>query len=120
MIKIFKNAYLRLLIICITVAITTSYFLSVRYTDMKITKNHTEKTSVAQNTDLKSIESVDFEMNMEKMEVVLIKRSILDSDEVTIIELANGRTQTIVCSRDIHDRLVEKFRRILLKRNNGF
>lgn len=118
MIKIFHVAYFMIVFVCLLV--TTILWFDAKDTFEKVNKNHTENTSTAKNTDLKSIEAVDFEMDMEKMEVVLIKRSILDNNEVTIVELANGRTQTIVCSRDIHDRLVEKFRRILLKRNNSF
>lgn len=112
--KFFTIVYLVVVLICLIIMTISEYSAD------RVNKSHTENNTAAQNTDLKSIESVDFEMDMEKMEVVLIKRSILDSNEVTIVELANGRTQTIVCSRDIHDRIVEKFRRILLKRNNGF
>lgn len=116
--KLFTYSYLVISALCL--AATTILWLDAKGTYEKSNKCHADNVSAEVVKDFKSVESVDFEMDMEKMEVVLIKRSICDGNEVTLVELADGKTHSIACSRDRHDRLVEKFRRILLKRNNGF
>lgn len=53
------------------------------------------------------------------MDVVLIKRSFNEGDEVTLIELADGGQRHFVCSRSIHQRLVNEFRKIKESHKEG-
>jgi hypothetical protein len=76
------------------------------------------KEEVGPNWDL--VRDADFDIDMEKMHVVFIKRSFSPStkDEATLIQYEDGDYDYFVCSMEVHDRLIRKFREILRKRES--
>lgn len=88
--------------------------------------SHTGRTRITEKEKVECdtlnwalIENEDFELDMEKMDIVLIKRSFNEGDEVTLIELADGKQRHFVCSRSIYQRLVNEFRKIKESRKEG-
>lgn len=88
--------------------------------------SHTSRTKGTEKKEVECdtlnwalIENEDFELDMKKMDVVLIKRSFNEGDEVTLIELADGEQRHFVCSRSIHQRLVNEFRKIKESHKEG-
>lgn len=63
-----------------------------------------------------AIKDAPFEIDLQSLDVVLVKRSINNGDEVTLIEYKNRESDFFVCSMEIHRELVRKFQEILRKR----
>lgn len=79
------------------------------------------KSSPTKKENWDSIKDQDFEIDMEKMGVILVKRSFNEGDEVTFVQYENGNKDYFVCSREIHHRLVVQFQELLKKREvEGF
>jgi hypothetical protein len=65
----------------------------------------------------KVIEDEDLDYDMERDSVTLVKRSFTNEGlESTYIEYRGGKSRFFFCSREVHKKLVEKFRELLLKR----
>lgn len=63
-----------------------------------------------------SIKDLDFEIDMDKLGVVLVKRSFHKGDEVTLIQYKKRDYDYFACSREIHHRLIVQFQELLKKR----
>lgn len=76
--------------------------------DSVLTKNIIEEKS------WETVEDLEFEINLEEMNPRLVKRTIDSSNkEVTLIEYKDGTSEYIVCSREKHRELVERFQKML-------
>jgi hypothetical protein len=69
--------------------------------------------------DWSPVENQSFVIDMEKMNVVLIKRTINDGREVTLIRYQSGSDEYFACSKEVHEELVKKFQEIINKRESG-
>lgn len=114
------------LILALSLASIISLILGVMVGDLSkgywLTKMESKKEvqeskeEVEPNWNL--VKNADFDIDLEKMNVVLIKRSFNKNDEVTLVQYENGNCDYFVCSMEIHDRLVRDFREILRKRKS--
>lgn len=72
--------------------------------------------SLTKEENWDSIKNLDFELDMEKLGVILIKRSLNDGYEITYVEYENRDPDYFHCSREIHHRLIAQFQELLKKR----
>jgi len=119
-----KRIIMAIAICAILIALITTLvifsFRSQKHIDSNISmKNTTESANSISNKskDCSQIEKQSFVLDIEKMNVVLIKRSFDDNgNEVTLIRYQNGSDEYFVCSREIHEDLVRKLQDIINKR----
>jgi hypothetical protein len=72
---------------------------------------------VKQKEDWSTVKDQIFDFDMAAYDVTLVKRSFNDGNEVTYVEYEGGnKSRNFVCSREIHEELVEKFREYLKKK----
>lgn len=116
--KLTTIGYLVISVICCGLVI--EFWVNLKDNFKKNIECTPEVDSVVVKEDWKSIETLDFDLDMEKMGVVLVKRSFNKGDEVTLIELADGKSRYFICSREIHSKLVDQFRQLRLKKAGGF
>lgn len=69
--------------------------------------------------DWSQVENQSFALDMEKLNVVFIKRTLNEGKEVTLIRYENGMEEYLTCSREVHEELVRKFKEIINKRESG-
>jgi len=86
--------------------------------DKKESKEEVQESEEEVEPDWNLVKDDDFEIDMEKMHVVLIKRSFNKKNEVTLVQYEDGDYDYFVCSMEVHDRLVRDFREILRKRES--
>lgn len=117
--KFFKNDHAGMVAFISVVCIGVLCFVLLIISNKSTTEDSDEKKVKCDTENWALIENEDFELDMEKMDIVLIKRSFNEGGEVTLIELANGKQRHFVCSRSIHQRLVNEFRKIKESRKEG-
>jgi hypothetical protein len=116
-----KGAIIYCVIFCATViGLMAIAFQNLKHSDSNIsitgTVESVDSTS-NKSKDWSQIEKQSFVLDIEKMNVVLIKRSFDESGiEVTLIRYQNGSDEYFVCSREIHEDLVRKLQDIINKR----
>lgn len=77
-----------------------------------------KKTAKISEFQWSTIKDFSFAMDMEALEVTLIKRSFNPSDgsEITLVECKNGDRNYYCCSKEVHEKLVVQFQEILKKK----
>jgi hypothetical protein len=75
------------------------------------------QVEIVKNPDWSSIENLNFDLDMEKIEVTLIKRTFDDQgEEATLLEYGDKQRRYLMCSRDMHDKLVIEFQEMIKAR----
>lgn len=92
-----------------------SYALKIERDAKKVVQESPKEEE--KKRDWKVIEEVDFDYDMDRDSVTLIKRSFTDDGiEATYVEYGPGKVRYFHCSREMHEKLVQKFREMLQKR----
>lgn len=109
-----------ILVFCLVILISGSIGYWVGKSS-KSDETETVKTKkpviVEQKEDWSAVEDQIFDFDMAAYDVTLIKRTLNNGDEVTFVEYEGGKKErNFLCSREIHEELVKKFREYLKKK----
>jgi len=107
-------------VIIVVIVLSTTLSSPIKQKDSEIASNITNQyqDSISNKAeDWSQVESQPFFMDIEKMNIVLIKRSFNEGSEATLIRYQNGTDEYFACSREIHEELVSKFKEIIDKRD---
>jgi len=122
------NKELRSIILAISVFTAVSCALIIcAFSTCKISfKNKNETTAIgtpvaaSHEPAWSEIENQSFEIDMKKLEVVLIKRSFNSGSEATLIRYQSGQEEYFMCSKETHEKLVRQFQAMLNEKESGF
>jgi hypothetical protein len=83
----------------------------------KADKQKTTQAEIKIEPDWSLVENSSLDIDMEKIGVTLIKRTFDDEGiEATLLEFGDNQKRYLMCSREVHEKLVTEFQEILKAR----
>jgi hypothetical protein len=113
------NGVILLVVVLVVLVVLALFNPTIPVLMLPKDKTVAKDSSWVDSVDWSPVENQPLAIDMEKMNVVLVKRTMNGGKEATLIRYQSGSDEYFACSKEIHGELVKKLQEILNKRESG-